>query len=256
MIYRFVLSVVAMLNFTLVSAAQTPDYKAIKDSINNTHSQYYYPLLMGRYQLADTTLTASDYHYLYYGYPEMDLYRPLLQNSYTDSLSMAFGTRATPSMHTYERIIFLCKGILQQEPFNLRDMNALAFAYSQIGDTVMAQKVMRQIEMVIKTIKNSGTGLTEQSPWYITYYNHAEDIMNLLGASFRRPIIMTRTVEFFPIEKVLGNKKMKGYYFDFAPVYFRRPDYLDEVDKPKRKLEVNPLYNPKSKHNTLSPPKK
>lgn len=256
MIYRTVLLLLATLSVTLSAFAQAPDYQAIKDSITTTGSRYYYPFLMERYRLADTTLTALDYHYLYYGYPEQELYRPLLDNSYTDSLSMAFGTRATPSMQTYGRIIFLCKGILHQEPFNLRDMNALAFAYSQVGDTVQAQKVMRQIEMVIKTIKDSGNGLTDQTPWYITYYKHAEDIMNLMGVSFRRPIIMTRTVEFFPIEKMADNKKIKGYYFDFAPIYFRRPDYLDDVAKPKRKLEVNPLYNPKSKHNTLSPPKK
>ncbi|MEG0601919.1 MAG: DUF4919 domain-containing protein [Mucinivorans sp.] len=244
---------------TLSTAAQTPNYKAIKDSIENSSSPYYYPLLMGRYQLSDTTLTAADYHYLYYGYPEQPTYRPLLSNSYTDSLTMAFGTRVTPTANTYYRVIHLCKVILQQEPFNLRDLNALAFAYSQLGDTIRAKKTMRQMEMIIATIKSSGNGLSEATPWYIIYYNHAEDILNLMNFAWRRPIILTRTVELFPVDKVkMLNPTVKGYYFDFAPIYFRRADYLDDPDvkKPKRKLEVNPLYNPKSKLNTLSPPKK
>lgn len=259
MLYKkLVLSLVALCSLTLSGMAQAPDYTAIKDSTEDISSRFYYPLLMDRYRLADTTLTSEDYRYLYYGYPESANYRPLLQNSYSDSLSMAFGTRTAPTAQTYYRVIRLCKVILEQEPFNLRDMNALAFAYSQLGDTLQALKTMRQIEMVVGAIKSTGSGESEQSPWYITYYNHAEDILNMMEVAYRRPIILTRTIEMFPVDKMAQKMKVKGYYFDFAPIYFKRPDYLEDPDvkTPKRKLEFNPLYNPKSKLNTLSPPKK
>lgn len=246
---------IACLTTTLSSYGQRPDFEAINDSTATPSSKYYYPNLLARYRLMDTTLTAEDYRYLYYGYPETESYKPLLTNSYTDSLSMAFSTRVTPSYATYSRVIHFCKVILEQEPFNLRDINALAFAYSQIDDSIRAQKASRQVNMLLKTITNSGSGLNDKSPWYITYYNHAQDVMNLLGASFKNPIIISRTVEFFPISN-MSNKKFKGYYFNFQTIYSRRPDYLDDLPKQKRGMEINPLYNPKSKHNTLSPPKK
>lgn len=240
---------------TLSSYGQAPNFEAIKDSIAIPSSKYYYPNLLARYRLMDTTLTAEDYRYLYYGYPETESYKPLLANSYTDSLSMAFATRVTPNYETYSRVIHFCKVILEQEPFNLRDINALAFAYSQIGDSIRALKATRQVNMLLKTITTSGSGVSDKSPWYITYYNHAEDVMNLLGASFKKPIIISRAVEFFPISN-MSSKKFKGYYFNFQTIYARRPDYLDDLPKQKRGMEINPLYNPKSKHNTLSPPKK
>ncbi|MEG1371942.1 MAG: DUF4919 domain-containing protein [Mucinivorans sp.] len=262
MIYRKLIIgwlTLALSVFTLSGVAQSPDYNAIRDTVSNSSSKYYYPLLIGRYRLSDTTLTASDYHYLYYGYPEQGAYRPLLINSFSDSLSMAFGTRVTPTAETFYRIIHLCKVILEQEPFNLRDLNALAFAYSQLGDTAKASRVLRQMDMIVATIKASGSGKTEQSPWYISYYNHAEDILNLMNVPTRRPIILSREVELFPVDRTkTSDRSVKGYYFNFAPIYFHRPDYFEDPDviKPKRKMEINPLYNPKSKLNTISPSKK
>lgn len=229
-------------------SAQAPNYQAIKDTIANSSSRYYYPFLMERYRLMDTTLTLEDYRYLYYGYPESDDYKPLLSNSYADSLSMAFGSNVQPTMHTFNRVIHFATVILKQEPFNMRDMNVLAYAYAQIGDTTMALRVKHQIDMLIETIRSTGDGLTDKTPWYITYNAHAEDMLNMMNVSYRRAMIISRDVEFFPISN-MPLKMSRGYYFNFAPIYAKRPDYLDNVDKPKRRLEFNAPYKPKSKLN-------
>lgn len=243
-----ILALILALSSSLSSAQQVPDIAAIKAVIEEPSSPYYYPTLMGRYQLLDTTLTKQDYFYLYYGYPEQPTYMPLVANSYVDSLATIASQRTQPTPSDLYRMIYYAKGILEVEPFNLRDMNVLAFAYSLMDDKEQASKVMRAMDMIYTTIISSGSGMSEKNPWWIIYLPHAEDVMNLLRANFDKPIILSSTVEFFPVTN-MPEKRYKGYYFNFAEIYARRPDYLDNIPKQKRKMELNPLYNPKSKEN-------
>lgn len=224
-----------------------PDMAHIEQEIGQPESPYYYPLLMLRYEKADTTLTQTDYHYLYYGYPFQDTYRPLLQSSWVDSLSMSFSGRGGQN---YVSVARYCYEILREEPFNLRDINALSYALVRMGEKEQAAAQMRKIDMISRVIRASGTGLTEESPWWITYMNHAQDILNLSGADPLKAIVVSSTVEFVPC-RMTPNKSIKGYYFNYSEVYKRKPTYLNDVPKTKRKLEFNPLYNPKSKQNIL-----
>lgn len=238
----------AILSSGLSHAQQAPDMEAIKAAIENPESPYYYPSLMGRYMYLDTTLTAEDYQYLYYGYAEQADYMPLLQSSYADSLTVAFSGRTQPTPSDIYRIIHFAEGILEVEPFNMRDMNVLAFAYSLLEQNDKATAMTRAVDMIASTIMATGTGLDQKSPWWVIYNNHAEDVMNILGARFDKPIIVTSSVEFFPVRN-MPEKRFKGYYFNILEIYKRRPDYLDNVGKQKRKMEFNPLYNPRSESN-------
>lgn len=227
-----------------------PDYRKIAAEVADAASPYYYPTLMGRYERGDTTLTLQDYRHLYYGYPEQPGYKPLLASPYADSLEMAFGKKTRPEANDYRRIAGFAREILKGEPFSMRDMNVLAFAYQMLDEPEKARIQMVKIRGVLDAIRSTGTGLREESPWYVIYMRDAEDVLNLIGARFTKLIILTRSVEYAPVYN-MPDKKNKGYYFDYSEVYKRRPDYLDELPKPKRKLEVNPLYNPRSKQNIL-----
>ena len=61
----------------LLSAAKVPVESDIKARIEDPASEQYYPNLRLRYEQADSTLTADDYHYLYYGYAYQPQYRPV-----------------------------------------------------------------------------------------------------------------------------------------------------------------------------------
>lgn len=222
-----------------------PELGAIKDSINNPGSRFYYPNLFARYQMADSTLSMKDYHYLYYGYPEQVTYMPLLDNSAKAELENIMGKRSTPTAADYHRGIALCRAILEVEPFNLRDINALAYLYAQTGNDVAAKKMMERMDIIGETIMSTGSGLTEESPWWITYFDHAIDLMAILRIDQETPIIMSRTVEFIP---ATGVKNLKGYFFNFSEIYAHGSEYLDNVKAPKRKMNWNPIKeNPKFK---------
>jgi len=68
----------------LLSAAKVPVESDIKARIEDPASEQYYPNLRLRYEQADSTLTAEDYHYLYYGYAYQPQYRPLETNPALD----------------------------------------------------------------------------------------------------------------------------------------------------------------------------
>lgn len=226
-----------------------PDYKKIADEVKDPASPYYYPHLFDRYERGDTTLTREDFRYLYYGYPDQPSYKPLLPSPYADSLGRAFGRKTSATAGDYRRIVEFARGVLKDEPFSMRDLNVLAFAYQMLDEPERGKIQMFKVRGILDAIRSTGNGLTEQTPWFVIYMRDVEDVLNLIGARFTRLLIVSSTVEFAPVYN-LPDKRQKGYYFDYSEVYKRRPDYLDGV-KVKRKLEVNPLYNPNSKLNVL-----
>ena len=54
----------------------TPDFKYIEKVISDPTSPYYYPVLMKRFNAADTSMTINDLHCLYYGAALQDDYNP------------------------------------------------------------------------------------------------------------------------------------------------------------------------------------
>ncbi|MEG2755279.1 MAG: DUF4919 domain-containing protein [Mucinivorans sp.] len=232
-----------------------PDFDKIELQISDPVSPLFYPILMSRYISGDSTLTATDYHYLYYGYVFQEGYKPLMDNPYSDSLSFEFGRRTSSQFSTYERMVRYARGVVKDRPFSMRDLNALAYGLKLMGKQELARMEMRKIEMIDSTIRATGTALTLQSPWYIIYMNDAEDVLNLMNANYARAIMISSQVAFIPVNNLIDigyrNPKQRGFYFDYHQIYLRRPDYLDGPNRPKRKMELNPYYNPKSKLNTL-----
>lgn len=241
MVYRrlLILLVATFSIFGSATAQKAPDLKAIKDSINNPNSRYFYPTLFARYQLIDSTLTASDYHYLYYGYPEQVNYMPLVDNSASLELENLMTKRSALSAADYARAISLCKATLEIEPFNLRDINALAYLYSQTDQSEKSAPLMHRLTMISQTITATGSGLSQEDPWWIIYFDHAIDLLDIMGYRHQVPIIVTRTIEFIPVAN-MPKKGEQGYYFNFSEIYARKPDYLQDVKAPKRKMNFKP----------------
>ncbi len=245
MAYRKLIIMVSVLLCSLSTRAQSPpDMDAIRDSISNPSSKYFYQQLFDRYRLQDSTLTQEDFHYLYYGYGEQVNYMPLLDNSARAELEDIMSGYSTPTAADYRRAIALASAILEIEPFNPRDINALAYLYAMTGNEEEAAKLMHNLEMIVATIKATGSGLSEESPWWVIYFDHAEDVVDLMGLDWSTPIILSRAVEFIPLSGETRDG-VKGYYFNYSEIYARKPDYLDNVKAPKRKMNFNPLESDK-----------
>ena len=210
-------------------AQQPPNNDSILLEITNSSSPYYYPVLMMRYELGDSTLNLSDYRHLYYGYPWQDTYKPFETPPAQDKILEFFAENPdldnVPAVRLSE-LVGYANEVLKTEPFNPETINLLAFAYSGLGDREKEKIYYRKLQMIVAAIKSTGTGLKESSPWCIISFNHAVDLMGMMNALYKKPEIVSRSVEYVPLIAPKG--KIKGYYFDFSRIYWFRPDKLPE----------------------------
>ncbi|MCD8185512.1 MAG: DUF4919 domain-containing protein [Rikenellaceae bacterium] len=219
----------------LWTMAQAPDNDKIDLAIHQSSSPYYYPNLMERYRRADESLTTEDYRHLYYGYMFDPGYNPYASIPEMDSVLILIMRDPDLSSEDYKRLIHYGSKVLESDPFNPRMLNVMTYAYHRIGDTENALKSARRFNGVINAILSSGEGNKEQSPWHILYFSHAEDVMDQFGMQYHRPVVVSRTTEFFRLLKRAGNTR--GYYFDYSRVYIRRPEELPQPQE--RRWQIN-----------------
>ena len=121
----------------LLSAAKVPVESDIKARIEDPASEQYYPNLRLRYEQADSTLTADDYHSLYYGYAYQPQYRPLETNPALDRFyeTLARLNVDAPADTDLLAVIEAGTEALEADPFSPQVLNFLSFAHAQRGDT-------------------------------------------------------------------------------------------------------------------------
>jgi len=226
---------VLLLFVPLCAMAQAPDDEKIDLAINNASSPFYYPTLMERYRQGDDKLTTEDYRHLYYGYLHQSTYDPFTSVPQMDSIIVLLMHDPDLVPDDYERLIYFGSKVMESDPFNPRVLNVMTYAYSVIGDEENAAKSARRFNGVMDAILSSGEGNKENSPWHILYFNHAEDVMDQFNIQYHKPVIVSRTTEFFRLIKRAGNTR--GYYFDYGRIYTRRPDAVPQQQE--RRWQIN-----------------
>lgn len=204
-------------------------------------SKYFYPVLYERYEKNDTTLTLDDYRYLYYGYMFQAEYEPHKETSYVDSLSNILAADGAifldKSTSTY---ISYIEKILEDRPFSLKFINMMVYLYKEkVRDEEKAYYYSRKFDMILSAIFSTGSGKSQKSPWYVLYRGDAQSVLYFIGADVSKRIYITASIEYYHLTQRQGD--VRGYYFNFDPIYTRPNE-----PKGKRKMELNPMYNPKS----------
>ncbi len=204
-------------------------------------SQYYYPPLFERYEKGDTTLNIDDYRHLYYGYVFSKNYHPHKEPKYVDSLSNILNRDGGVFLDGSTKEIIRClDSILVERPFSLKFLNIMTYIYSEkVRDEKKAFEYSYKFNMLLSTIFSSGNGVTKESPWSVIYRVDAQTVLSFIGADVAKRTYITYNVEYYFLKERQGN--IRGYYFDFAPIYTRPNE-----PEGKRKLEINPMYNPNS----------
>lgn len=232
-IYLRLIAAVSLCFVAVTAFAQfnVPDNDKIRLVTNDAASPYYYPALMLRYQGGDTTLTAQDYHYLYYGYAFQDKYQPLEPIIWTDKIYSVFERRDTLDREDAVEIISLAKRVMEQDPFSPGNINYMTYAYGILGDTLNVTINADRFSKILGTIEASGTGLTEKSPWHILWFSHAADLMTTRGYEAVKRNIVSRSVEHVLVPK--NDQNIDGFYVDYSRMYWKRPENTPEVNTGK-----------------------
>ena len=241
-----VLTVAVLLSAAGELQAKVPDEDDILTRVMDAQSEYYYPNLMMRYRNGDTTFTEEHYHYLYYGFAYDDNYRPLDANHALDRLFALVGQLNVdaPDADLLQTLIVTGEEVMRRDPFSPKVLNIMAYAYGALGETLKEKIFYNHLTNIIATIESSGDGLSEKTPRHVLMFSHARDVLSSHGLEFKTSKLMSRSVEYIPLERPEG--KVKGYYFDYSRVYRNRPENT-EYHRP-RTWQFNNLKPRKYKH--------
>jgi len=191
-----------------------PDYNHIEKIIVDENSPYYYPVLFERYKRSDTTLTLQDFRVLYYGYLFHDSYKVYGMSDYVDSVN-AILYQATLTTEDYKEIIRLEELILEEFPFNLRDIYTLTNAYYQIGDILSTIKMDYKLNMLAGAILSTGDGKKDNTAWHVISVSHEYDILGYLGFQYAGSQTLTnKNCDYLEVTK--NKYKIDGFYFDVS----------------------------------------
>ena len=193
-------------------AIEKPDYKKIEISISDPESERYYTKLLNRFKEADIELTLEDFRHLYYGFLFHKDYSAYGFSTHSDSLNTLLRQEEL-SEEDFAEVVRLEKLILEKAPFNPRDLNILAYANLQTGDTLAAMKAEYQLEMVMEAILSTGDGLKEKSAWHVISVSHEYDLINFLGFQFEGSQSLTKKgCDYLKVAENEAN--IEGFYFD------------------------------------------
>ncbi|MFC1733126.1 DUF4919 domain-containing protein [candidate division KSB1 bacterium] len=160
-----------------------PDFVRIKEEIIDVNSRFYYPPLYQRYLNNDTTLTVDEYMFIYYGHIFHYNYNPFYVSPYADSMD-AYLKKENLSRNDFQMIVKYGKKVLNENPFSIKHMNYLGYAYTNIGNSKMAKLMAFKSNMLVTTIFRTGDGLSEETAWWIVFVSHEYDILKTLRFEF------------------------------------------------------------------------
>lgn len=197
---------------------ERPDLNEIRRVTLDPGNKYYFPKLMAKYEVNDTTMTPEEYRYLYLGYMFQEDYDPYRISPYsgvTDSL------RVKPT-HTRAEIDTITKYTelaLQDNPFDLRQMSFLVHVLKERRKDMRAKIWEYRLENLLGAIKSTGTGENIENAWYVIYPVHEYDMVQLLGyeatnADFIEPGYDYLSVTPDESDKRKRDKSAKGFYFN------------------------------------------
>lgn len=198
------------------SDAIHPDFDKIKAETLNPDSRYYYPKLLKSFLSDDTTMTADDYHYFYYGTMFQEDYNPYRPNPFQAELKATeplYYKHGSLSRSEKNQILALADKSLKNNPMNLTQLMYKVYVYEQNGKYNHALIWKHKLDHLLLTIARSGTGLDKEHAWVIVYPTHEFDYFNISGISvvgqeFEQPYYERVTVS------APNSDKPRDYYFD------------------------------------------
>lgn len=189
-----------------------PDFEHIKREVNNPHSAYYYPILTAKYNSNDTTMTLDEYRYYYLGYTFQEDYNPYRRSEFSHQIDHLYKQGRKLSVAEYENLIRFAQQTLNDNPFDLRQINILIYALKGTHRHKEAAIWQYRLDHIIDAILSTGDGITPESAWHVIYPTHEYIILNCLGMKGVEFIFVEPCYDYIEIEE--NNRRIEGFYFN------------------------------------------
>ena len=186
-----------------------PDYKKIEKTLHKKPESY--PILLDRLNANDTTLSLSDYHFLYYGYILQPGYSNSQYKALSDSLQQLI-QKETQDETEFSLIAQTGSRLLKTNPFELGSLDQIIYAYRMLGNNAMAEKLEIRFGRIIETIFNSGDGLSKEKAFYVISMSNAKDMLRALGFGYAgQQMSVGPNLYYYKVDK--NDFGIEGMYF-------------------------------------------
>ncbi len=193
--------------------SEAPDFKSIEHNVTEPSSPYFYPRLLQKYLAAETELNLEESRHLYFGYIYHPEYVPVDTSAYNVLLAETL-SKPSFSEADYDRVLQYADALLQEDPFNLRALNAKLLVYAQQDNGEAYKRVVRQRKAVHDAIISTGDGISDKTPFHVIKVAHEYDLLPFLGYTFggedrmmrnRKINYLTLSTNRFGIERLYFN---------------------------------------------------
>jgi hypothetical protein len=203
-----------------------PDLEQIRKDVTDPSSSLYYPKLIGRYQQNETVMTVDEYRHLYYGYLFQEDFNPYRHNDATTKNESLY-YKSNHTRAELDSIITYAEIALDDNPFDLSQMNFLIYALRSRGKVNRASIWQYRLNHLIKAIISSGTGDDQDHAWYVINPRHEYDIVNFQNAVVKGQHYEEPYFDVIEVEKKDSKGKVSTdtYYFNIKNLleeYYRK----------------------------------
>jgi hypothetical protein len=201
---------------------QKPDYDLINKEIQDSSSKFYYPKLMSRLVVFDTTLSEAEYRYLYYGYIFQKEYQPYWTSPDEENLTKFYRSDKIKEKD-YDLIIKLASHSVKEFPFDLRQMNFLGYVYHLKGDEEMAKKVAYRFHGIFGAILSTGDGETCETGYHVISVSHEYVMLNYFHSQMKQQALEG---DCDYLELVKDERNIDGIYFNIKQLFEKNSENI------------------------------
>ncbi|MHC0441508.1 DUF4919 domain-containing protein [Flavobacterium sp. 3-210] len=189
---------------------KAPDYKQIEKEIQDKKSAFYYPKLMDRLAKNDTLMTQDDFRYLYFGYIFQPKYNAFWRSPDEIKLREYYNKEKLETTD-YNEIIKLANHTLTDFPFDLKQLNYLAYIYHLKGDDQAAKITSYKFHNIMNAILSSGDGKKCETGFHVLLVEHEYVMLNLFELESKGQSLVGNC-DYLSFEK--GKYNVDGVYFN------------------------------------------
>lgn len=200
-----------------------PDMEKIKQEVTNPESKYYYPVLMKMYERNDTVMTLEQYRHLYLGAIFQEDYNPYRHTTFSSSVESLY-YKDTHTRSELDSIINFAEQALQDDPFDLEQMNYLIFALRHRSKNNRANIWQYRLNHLLEAIVSTGTGMDTDNAWYVINPRHEYNIINFLNGVAENQQYVEPYFDYISLKKT-SDKSPDGYFFNIKHIleeYYRK----------------------------------
>lgn len=193
---------------------EAPNYSLIEKNIKDKKSDFYYPKLMARYELSDTTMTLEQKRHLYYGYTFQPKYNPYGRSESSEKLRDVINKEKLSDEDLIE-IIKLSNQALKDNPLDIRSLNYRLYSFEKQEKLDDLKKNLIKLEIIVDALVSSGDGTTKEKAFFVIETSHEYDLLGMFGFRFGGQQSLIEHFDYLTVAQ--NDENIKGLYFDVTP---------------------------------------